>query len=368
MQLLDFRPQVCRSMDIFLLRLAELLCERGWQTVHIFSGEPTETFRSRLQELESPWYQTQFPINWARAWSLARLIRSHHPHIIQTSYMSAFNPALWWLKLASHAQYWVVADRSSGACCPKKGLKRLAAMRRGAMAGRMIDQVVVSDFVAHGNIEQNMLPRNRVTTIYNGVDTQRFRTDGDRCTKNGVRTIVFVGQLIPEKGVDLLIEAVRRISARTDLRLFLKVAGGPLRSALERLAAEVLPGQVEFLGQVEDVPTLFRSADLAVFPSRWQEAFGFVVAEAMACGTPVIASDAGGIPEVVGHDGRAGLVFRNGDVDDLERQIRFLISDPERRARMRKTARERAEQEFSIARMVEQYASLYEELANRSGR
>jgi glycosyltransferase involved in cell wall biosynthesis len=199
------------------------------------------------------------------------------------------------------------------------------------------------------------------------VDTQRFRTDGDRCTKNGVLTIVFVGQLIPEKGVDLLIEAVRRISARSDQRLFLKVAGeGHLRSALERLAAEVLPGQVEFLGQVVDVPTLFRSADLAVFPSRWQEAFGFVVAEAMACGIPVIASDAGGIPEVVGHDGRAGLVFRNGDVDDLERQIRFLILDPKRRARMRKTARERVEQEFSIARMVEQYASLYEELANLS--
>ena len=186
-QVLDFRPQVCRSMDIFLLRLAELLRERGWQTVHIFSGEPTETFRSRLQELESPWHQTQFPINWARAWSLARLIRSYHPHIIQTSYMSAFNPALWWLKWASHAQYWVVADRSSGACSPKKGLKRLAASARGAMAGRMIDQVVaVSDFVAHRNIEQNMLPRNRVTTIYTVVS--RFF-----CT-NSIQTITCISE------------------------------------------------------------------------------------------------------------------------------------------------------------------------------
>jgi hypothetical protein len=186
-QLLDFRPQVCRSMDIFLLRLAELLRERGWQTVHIFSGEPTETFRSQLQELESPWYQTQFPINWARAWSLARLILSHHPHIIQTSYMSAFNPALWWLKWASHAQYWVVADRSSGACSQKKGLKRLVASARGAMAGRMIDQVVaVSDFVAHRNIEQNMLPRNRVTTIYTVVS--RFF-----CT-NSIQTITCISE------------------------------------------------------------------------------------------------------------------------------------------------------------------------------
>ena len=126
---------------------------------------------------------------------------------------------------------------------------------------------------------------------------------------------------------------------------------------------EVLPGKVEFLGQVEDVPALFRSADLAVFPSRWEEAFGLVVAEAMACGTPVVASDAGGIPEVIGRDSRVGLVFRNGDVEDLEREIRYLITDPEMRARMGQAARERAEREFSIGRMVEEYASLYEELA-----
>ncbi len=369
-QLLDFRPQVCRSMDIFLLRLAEALQERGWRSVHIFSGEPSESFRARLRDLESPYFLTEFPIDLARARELARLIRPFRPQVIQTTFMSFFNPSLWWLKWASHARYWVVADQSSGLCSPRNGLKRLAANARGALAGRVIDRVVaVSDFVGRRDVEQNKLPRKKVRTIYNGVDVQRFHPHGDRCTKTGFLTILFVGQLIPEKGVDLLIEAVRRISARTDQRLFLKVAGaGHQRSALERLAAEVLPGQVEFLGQVEDVPTLFRSADLAVFPSRWQEAFGFVVAEAMACGIPVIASDAGGIPEVLGQDSQVGLVFRNGDVDDLERQIRFLISDPELRVRMRQAARDRAEREFSIPRMVEQYASMYEELVRRNER
>ncbi len=58
-QLLDFRPQVCRSMDIFLLRLAEALQERGWRSVHIFSGEPSESFRARLRDLESPYFLTE---------------------------------------------------------------------------------------------------------------------------------------------------------------------------------------------------------------------------------------------------------------------------------------------------------------------
>ncbi len=364
-QLLDFRPQVRRSMDIFLLRLAESLHGRGWQTVHIFSGEPPESFRARLQELESPYHVAHFPINWARARHLAGLIRPYCPLVLQTTFMSAFNPSLWWLKWASHARYWVVADHSGGMCSPKQGLKRLAAKARGAMASRVIDQVVgVSNFVARRDIEQNMLSRKKVRTIYNGVDTQRFHPEGNRVTKNGFLTIVFVGRLIPEKGADLLIEAVRRLTKRTEHPVFLKLAGiGDHKSELERLATEVLPRQVEFLGQVDDVPKLLRSADLAVFPSRIDESFCLAVAEAMACGTPVIAADAGGMPEVVGHDGEAGLVFRNGDADDLERQISFLIESPHLRARMRQAARERAEREFSIGRMVEQYASLYEELA-----
>ena len=238
------------------------------------------------------------------------------------------------------------------------------------MAGRVIDQVVaVSDFIAHRDVEQNMLPRKKVRTIYNGVDTQRFHPKVHRSGKNGFLTIVFAGRLIPEKGVDLLIEALRRISETTDQKVSLQIAGtGPQQSELERLASEALRGQVEFLGQVGDMPGLFGSADLAVFPSRIDESFCLVVAEAMACGTPVIASDAGGIPEVIGRDGRAGLVFHNGEVADLESHIRNLMAAPELRARMSLAARERAEQEFSIARMVEQYASLYEELANRSGR
>lgn len=364
-QLLDFRPQVCRSMDVFLLRLAEVLHGQGWLTVHIFRTEPAEAFRAKLQELQSPYHLTDFPINWARARDLARFIRPYRPHIIQTTFMSAFNPSIWWLKRVSHARYWVVADHSSGACSPRKGLKRLAAKARGALAGRVIDRVVaVSDFVTRRDIEQNMLPREKVMTIYNGIDTQRFRPVNGRHTEKGSLTIVYVGQLIPQKGVDLLIEAIGRISEKTEQQFFLKVAGvGHQRSELERLAKQVLPGRVDFVGQVEDVPSLFRSADLAVFPSRWEEAFGFVVAEAMACGTPVIASDAGGIPEVIGHDARAGLLFRNGDVEDLERQIRLFISAPELRFRMRQAARERVEREFSIGRMIEQYASLYEELA-----
>ena len=196
------------------------------------------------------------------------------------------------------------------------------------------------------------------------MDLDRFCAKGKRQEQSGNFTITFVGQLIPEKGVNLLLEAVGRIASRLDKPLLVKVAGaGHQRTQLECLAAEVLPGKVEFLDQVEDVPGLLQSADLAVFPSRWQEAFGFVVAEAMACGIPVVASDAGGIPEVLGRDGKAGLIFRNGDLEDLESKVYHLIMNPDIRDRMGQAARERAESRFSLPRMVDEYAALYEELA-----
>src|SRR5271166_3477351 len=136
-QLLDFQPQTCRSMDIFLLKLAELLRERGWRTIHIFSGDPPESFRAKLRELESPYHTTDFPISWARARNLARLIRPHRPHTIQTTFVSAFDAPLWWLKWTTRAKHWIVTDQSSGLCSPRTGIKRLAAKVRGALADRI---------------------------------------------------------------------------------------------------------------------------------------------------------------------------------------------------------------------------------------
>lgn len=225
-QLLDFHPASSRTMDIFLLRVAETLRDRGWRTVHIFSGDPPEPFRARLQAIDSVYHLSDFPINWRRTKRLAGLIRPYRPQIIQTTFMSAFDAPLWWLKRASHARYWVVADHSSGACSPKNAVKKLAARARGAMADWVIDRVVaVSDYVARRDIEDNGLPPGKVRTIYNGVDVERFHPDGNHSAKNGAVTIVFAGQLIPEKGVDLLIQALRRVSDGTEQPLRLKIAG-----------------------------------------------------------------------------------------------------------------------------------------------
>ena len=225
-QLLAFQPRGSRTMDVFLLRLAEALAERGWKTVHVFSGDPPEAFRTRLEAIGSPYFRADFPIDWHRTRSLAPLLQPFSPQILQTTFMSFFSPPLWWLKRAIGAKHWVVADHTSGRCSPRRGLKGAAARLQAAAAARFIDRVVaVSDFVARRDVEQHMLPRRIVQTIYNGVDTRRFHPAGHRPEGDRPPTIVFVGQLIPEKGVDLLIEATKRLSQGAERPPALKIAG-----------------------------------------------------------------------------------------------------------------------------------------------
>ena len=363
-QLMSFQPKTTRTFDVFLLELTENLLERGWRSVYVFSGEPEEQFARRLRDLEAVYYLSSFPLQWGPAFKLARQLRIHRPDVMQTTFMSAFDAPLWWLKLSIGAKRWVFADQTSGAGSEKFGLKRLVAKARGGLASLIIDEIIaVSGFVATRDVERNMLPRRKIRTIYNGTDLDRFHPGIGRTSVGDPFVIAFVGQLIPEKGVDLLFEAIRRLENFERSRVLVKVAGaGRMRDELMRIASRDLPGQVEFLGQVDDVPSLFRSADLAVFPSRWEEAFGLVTTEAMACGTPVITSDAGGFPELVGRDGRTGLTFRNGDAEALSGHIRALLVDPDRFAAMGLAGREVAIKEFSLKRMVNDYISVYEQL------
>ncbi len=123
--------------------------------------------------------------------------------------------------------------------------------------------------------------------------------------------------------------------------------------------------QVEFLGQIDWIPQLFASANVVVVPSVWEEAFGFVVAEAMACGACVIGSDAGGISEIVGPSGCSGLIFKRGDGADLAMKLKEGLANPRRCADMGRSGRQRVLEMFTIDHMVDQYLAVYRELLSR---
>ncbi|MCI4368721.1 MAG: glycosyltransferase family 4 protein [Thermoplasmata archaeon] len=204
--------------------------------------------------------------------------------------------------------------------------------------------------------------------IPSSVDLVRFRpeADGDTVRRQlhleGKRVLAFTGRLVPHKGVDGILRALADLP--DDVAL-LVVGRGPRLAALTALAGRLgVEERVRFCPEVsdEELPNYLRVADVFVFPSQNRlEGFGLVVAEAMACGLPVIVADMPGVREVI-EPGREGLLVEPLIENDLTEKIRRLLDDPERRARMGKVARQRAEERFALPTIARSLIKLYEGL------
>lgn len=179
-------------------------------------------------------------------------------------------------------------------------------------------------------------------------------------------TIGYIGRLVREKGVDLLLEALATV---LDCRWRLKIiGGGPEEAALRNQAERLkLANRVTFVGQVPSMqmPDHFAQLDILVIPSRtlpnWKEQFGRVIVEAMASGVCVIGSDSGAIPDVIGD---AGLIFPEENSAALADKVRQLIADDRLRQALARQGRERILQHFTQAQIAAQTVAVYQDMLN----
>jgi len=212
-------------------------------------------------------------------------------------------------------------------------------------------------------------PAEHIRLVFNGTDLRRFSPDekGDRRAPHfGPHMIFACRQLFPRKGIRFLLEAAAVLKPQfPDLKVVL-AGDGFERPALVQLAQELGIGEdVTFLGWVSnaELPPFYRAAALSVIPSL-EEGFGIPAAEAMGCEVAVVASDAGGLPEVV-ENGVTGLVVPRGDSAALARAIGSLLADPQRRRQMGQAGRARALRMFDWDRSAQQFEELYSEIAQR---
>ncbi len=175
--------------------------------------------------------------------------------------------------------------------------------------------------------------------------------------------IGFVGRLVPEKGVLDLWEAFLPMA---DQAILVLIGEGPLRETILAQARKAgVKERVEVKGYIPyaEMPSALKDLDILVLPSRttlhWKEQFGHVLAEAMAVGVPVIGSDSGAIPEVIGD---AGLVFPERDVAALRERLVFLLDHPAERQRLAKAGRQRVLTQFTDAAIAQATLQVYEQL------
>jgi glycosyltransferase involved in cell wall biosynthesis len=200
------------------------------------------------------------------------------------------------------------------------------------------------------------VPRGRVRTIWNGIDTQRFAYVGP--TVDG--PAIIVARLSPEKDVATLLRAVA-LAVHAEPAFRLEIAGdGPCRVELEQLAGELgLGARARFLGSVRDVAAVLARARLFVLSSL-TEGISLTLLEAMARGLPVVATRVGGNVEVVA-EGETGHLVPPRCPEQLAQTMLELWRGPDTGAGFGRAGRQRVEQQFDVRRMVAEYEALYQQ-------
>ncbi len=199
------------------------------------------------------------------------------------------------------------------------------------------------------------------STIYNGLEQPKISPDP---VSYQPLHLLAIGRVVPEKGFDVALAAMPEILAkRPDARL--TIAGdGPEKAQLEKQVETLgVQSAVNFTGWVtpEKVYELINGASLVVVPSRWREAFGLVALQASQMARPVVATEVGGLPEVVAN-GQTGLIVAKENPTELAKAVLHLADSPEQSAKMGIAGRERAKEMFNWDKHIDEYEQLYQRL------
>jgi glycosyltransferase involved in cell wall biosynthesis len=215
------------------------------------------------------------------------------------------------------------------------------------------------------------LPKEKIVVVYNGIDSDIFTPGNPNASirstlalPSDAPLILCAARLIYAKGVQYTIQAMQEILKNIPDTMLVIVGDGNYRLVLEKLVREKgLETHVRFAGSVpiEQLPEYFRLCDVFVNATHQQNGYDLTMAEAMACGKVVVASNIGSTPTLISH-GIDGILFKTADVTQLAEALVEILNDKEKRARMGKAARQKIDRSFDQNTMVCDTIKVYERL------
>jgi len=329
-----------------LLTLLPALAERGVETAFVGLDDPAWSATDFYGALRVPAVRIPAPrdLDPLLLLRLARALRADvvHTHLVHADVYGGIAARLRGTHLVS-TKHNDDPFRTGRFRYVERGLARTA------------DRIVaITDSLRRFTVERVGVPAGKVETIHYGLDDppEPWGKNPPDDVPDGARVLLAVARLTPQKGLDA---AVRALPLLPDDTVLVVLGEGPDRVRLEGLARDLGVERRMFLpGRVPDVAAWLRRATLLVHPARW-EGFGLGVLEAMLAGLPVVASNVSSLPELV-VDGETGYLVRPDDPSALALGVARALERPELGA----AGRDRARREFSVARMADRTAALYD--------
>ena len=357
--------------ETFARELSIQLKQQGWENVICFLNDPPPHVREflNLPNVSFEVLRNSVDPNWDATKRLARILRIHKPEILHLHFTGFLGVYPWLAKFHSVRKVFFTDQTSR----PAGYVPQLAPIwKRGLV--RIINLpltkiMCVSNYGYNCMTSLGLLPNNRYQMIYNSVDLSRVKPHAERAvhfrSRYGIpvdRTIVAqVSWIIPEKGISELLKAAQRVISQDPKVQFVFVGEGPFRAEYQKQAQEMgLAGNVTWTGLVKDpfVEGVFDAADIVCQVSNWEEVFGWVIAEGMAFGKPIVGTRVGAISELI-EDGNSGYLVDRGDDAGISEKILALIRNQELRNRMGDRGREIAKEKFDLSNSVSQLLDLY---------
>jgi len=402
--LLSYRGNMyCGGQGIYLYYLSRALAELGHE-VHVLVGPPLplEMPWARVHEIENHnffmvnkgWLPKDNPMAIWRPWNLFEFTMTRFgffPEMLAYSFR-AFRKVAQLIREAGPFDvihdnqclgYGLLAMKGFG--CPvlstvhhplaidrkesvwqTKGLKAKAKrviyyppIMQNIVTRRLDRVITVSRLSAEAITQVYGVPTDEIRVVHNGVDVSLFRPSENGRSNLG-KKLIFVGNTEDrKKGILYLLRAMTKLP--TDVTLTCVNGGAPRHIYARELVDELgIADRVKFTGRlpVEEVAKKYRESDIAVVPSLF-EGFGLPAAEAMASGLPVVSTDGGALPEVVGTDGAAAIMVPARSSNAIADAVMQLVNDKERRERMAKAARKRALEKFTWKKAAQDIVDIY---------
>jgi glycosyltransferase involved in cell wall biosynthesis len=369
----DMEPRKYGSVEQYAVALSAALTAAGWCSVMSFVSRPEGIVEAKLRESGTVIEQLQIVGNRRLHSQLFHLLRRYKPEVVHLHFCEQFSLLPMVTRLAG-PKLSVFTDHY-------RQPQQLAASTRVQLWGwnRIVPPLfnpkllAVSEHVKRTLVDFYYVDPSRVTVVENGVDPARFRTatDQDVARLRGelrlppdAPVVVAVAMLIPQKGIQYLLEAAPQVLASQPDAWFVIVGEGAYLPELKRIAFDLgVEERVKFTGVRSDVPVFLALADVVAVPSVWHEPAGLIVLEAMASARPVVATASGGIPEYV-VDGETGFLVELRNAQQLASALTSVLADPVRARAMGQAGRRRVEANFTTARWVDKTLAVYEEAAD----